>query len=52
MNTENPKIVDNLTALLSALGLARCSCGLSVSKKLTLGCAVKVNSITQYLTTC
>jgi hypothetical protein len=34
MNTENPKIVHNLTAL-SALGLARC-CGLSVSKGLTL----------------
>jgi hypothetical protein len=38
MNTEKPEIVHNLTAL-SALGLAVCSYGLSVSKGLTLGCA-------------
>jgi hypothetical protein len=35
MNTENPKIVSNLTAL-SALGLAVCSGGLSISFGLTL----------------
>jgi hypothetical protein len=51
MKTENPKIVHNLTAL-SAIGLAMCSGGLSVSKGVTLGCVIKVNPFTQDLTTC
>jgi hypothetical protein len=51
MNTENPKIVSNLTAL-SALVLAVCSGGLSLYKGVTLGCAVKLNPLTQDLTTC
>jgi hypothetical protein len=35
MNTSNSKIVPNLTAL-SGMGLAVCSCGLSVSFGVTL----------------
>jgi hypothetical protein len=43
MNTENPKIVRNLTAL-SAIGLAMCSGGLSIAFGLTLadGAALKI----------
>jgi hypothetical protein len=51
MKTENPKIVPNSTARL-AVGRELCSWRLSFSKKRTLSCAVKINPLTQNLTTC